>query len=445
MLREKLQRTLKRLGLPSGELTGPSFGVGIVNASAMAFQLLATYLLTQILGAEGYGTFAYAFSWGQLISTIGLLGIDQLLVREVSKQRSDGKGDIRSFIGWTGGRSFLVLLLFAAIGFLTSFLPLEPFTDPDTLFAFRSSMIAVPFLGAVALQRAVLHGLKVLVTGQFLEKAIRPIVLISGTAFLFFFLENFGVKQAVLINIAGIFFSFILGAFFLSSALPGRIESPQKGPSQKDLFKSASWTFLLISWVQILGAQWDILVLGGLGNMADTGILQIVLRISWLLVFFLNTLEVTLAPSLAEWHQGGDMERMQRSLTKGVRSIALLSLPLALAILLFPEALLSIFGSSFESGKTALMIFAASRGLGLLSGPTAYILMMTGHQKQALKVYGISIGVHLLLSLILIPYYGILGAAIAFAIRSLLERGSGYLEVWKQLGIDPSVLGSPRN
>lgn len=439
-----LRRLLQRLGLPGGELTGPSFGVGIVNASGMAFQFLAAYFLARMLGANGYGTFAYAFSWGQLISAIGLLGLDQLVVREVSKRRSEGDGEIRPLVRWTGLRSFLTLLLFSAIGFLSSFLPLEPFSDPDTLFAFRGSMIAAPFLGAIALQRATLHGLKVLVTGQFLEKAMRPLLLILGTSLLYFLLERFDVRDAIMINVLGILITFSLGSLILAHRLPEKKQKSEEEEFQKDLFRTASWTFLSISWIQILGAQWDILVLGGLGRMEDVGILQIALRISWLLVFFLNTFEVSLAPNLAEWHRGGDMGRIQRSLTKGVRSISLLSLPLAVPILFFPEALMSIFGTSFEEGKYALIILAASRGLGLLSGPTAYILMMTGHQKEALRIFSISIGTHLLLSLILIPYYGIMGAAIAFAVRSLLERGLGFWKVHRTLGIDPSIIGSSR-
>ncbi len=440
MLRDRFQRTLQWLGLPSGDLAGPSFGVSVVNASGMAFQFLAAYLLARILGAEGYGTFAYAFSWGQLLSTIGILGLDQLLVREVSKRKSEGRG-IRPLLRWTWTRSCSALLLLAFTGFLASFLPLSPFQDPETLFAYRCSMIAVPFLGLIALQRAVLHGLKVLVTGQFLEKGIRPLVLILGGTLLYFLLDELEVREAVLVNLGGILFAVLMGFIFLRASLPEREKVHGEEGIRKELFRNAGRAFLLISWLQILGAQWDILVLGSLGNMEGAGILRIVLRISWLLVFFLNTLEVTFAPSLAEWHQGGDLERMQRSLTKGVRSIALLSLPLAIVILFFPGSILSIFGSSFEHGRTALIIIAASRGLGLLSGPTAYILMMTGHQKQALKVYGISIGLHLLLSLILIPFYGVLGAAIAFAVRSVLERGLGYLMVRGRLGIDPSILG----
>lgn len=445
MIGKKLQKGLERLGLPSGDLAGPSFGVALINGVGIALQFVAAYLLARLLGASGYGVFAYAFSWTQLIASIALLGFDKLLVREVSKAQSGGdRAWIRPFLARNGLRSSVILILIAAFGYSASFLPFGPFEDPEVRFAYRWSMFAVPFLGLITLQRSVLQGLNAVVRGQFVEKAIRPTGLIIGTLLLYGVLRGLGVREVVIVNLIAFVLASLVGLYFiLRSTSPATKAEEPSGP-EGGVLKRMSGTFLVIGWLQILAGKWDILILGSMGDNEGTGVLQIVIRLSIFLHFFLNALNAALAPKLAEWHRAGMKERMQRSLTRGVRGINLITLPIALVILIFPGPILGIFGASFVEGRDALLIFAATRIFGLLLGPTGYILMMTGQQRKMMQILLVGNGLHLLLALLLIPQYGVMGAAIAFASSSLLERSWMFLSVRRKLGIDPSVFGISR-
>jgi O-antigen/teichoic acid export membrane protein len=80
---------------------------------------------------------------------------------------------------------------------------------------------------------------------------------------------------------------------------------------------------------------------------------------------------------------------------------------------LFPELVLSVSGPSFVAGAGTLIILSLGKFFSSISGSVGTILQMTGLQKYFQNILLLAAAINVVLNYLLIPYYGIEGAAIA--------------------------------
>ena len=127
----------------------------------------------------------------------------------------------------------------------------------------------------------------------------------------------------------------------------------------------------------------------------------------------LNTINALFATNLSHLYQLGDKSGLNALLKRASRLIFVLALPPLLVLLIFPEFILVFFGESYTQANNALRILALGYLISTISGMAAIYLNMTGRARQFQYILLIAVGINLILNLILIPIYGIEGAAIA--------------------------------
>ena len=86
-----------------------------------------------------------------------------------------------------------------------------------------------------------------------------------------------------------------------------------------------------------------------------------------------------------------------------------------------------------------LLILLCGEFVAAAAGPVGFFLTMTGRQMTATRIEAATSVIALGLALVLIPRYGILGAAIAVAAGSALRNASMFVAVWRQLGLRSTV------
>jgi O-antigen/teichoic acid export membrane protein len=91
-------------------------------------------------------------------------------------------------------------------------------------------------------------------------------------------------------------------------------------------------------------------------------------------------------------------------------------------VLLASPLLSLLYGSSYAEGAHALQLLTVAQLLAVMGGPAGTLLNMSGHEREHLR--GIAAGaiVNVALNALLIPHYGIEGAASATCISILLSR-----------------------
>jgi O-antigen/teichoic acid export membrane protein len=106
--------------------------------------------------------------------------------------------------------------------------------------------------------------------------------------------------------------------------------------------------------------------------------------------------------------------------------------------------LLGFFGTEFTAGAPALSVLALGQLAGAAAGPAGLTLLMTDHERAAAVGTGVGAVVNVTLNALLIPVYGLMGAAVASAFATALTGAIHVLMVRRRLGINSTALGGLR-
>jgi O-antigen/teichoic acid export membrane protein len=175
----------------------------------------------------------------------------------------------------------------------------------------------------------------------------------------------------------------------------------------------------------------DVVLLGLLASLEDTG------RYGGAYRFYLFTLSllavyfVVLFPDLVERGNEG-RAALGRELR---RSLARTAVPFALGLALVaacaPRLLSLLFGAGYETAGGSLRILLLASFVALLNGHARQALVASGRQQADLRNVVVSTLAHVLAKSLLIPRFGIEGAALG----TLLGEGVLLLSSWTSLGI----------
>ena len=144
---------------------------------------------------------------------------------------------------------------------------------------------------------------------------------------------------------------------------------------------------------------------------------------------------------IARLHAEGDHVRLQKAVTALARAqlggVAALSIPLLIA----PELLIRLaFGESFEPAATALRILAAGQLLNAAFGPNVVLLTMTHNERRVTRAMAIAMALNLVMIPLLVPLWGIAGAAIAVVASLLCWNVMLWRDARRLLGVETAVV-----
>lgn len=110
----------------------------------------------------------------------------------------------------------------------------------------------------------------------------------------------------------------------------------------------------------------------------------------------------------------------------------LLVWPLYLVVLCAPLTYLGLFGSAtspYVEGSPVVVVMAGAMLLAVASGPVDTLLLMAGHSGLSMVNAVSALVLDVVLCLVLLPRWGIVGAAVAWAAAVALRSGLGLLQV----------------
>jgi len=153
--------------------------------------------------------------------------------------------------------------------------------------------------------------------------------------------------------------------------------------------------------------------IGSLSTIAGVGIFSVASQITSVSGEFSSAINTSSKPIIAELHERGDLSQMERIYQATNKWVITMQLPIFLMMILLPTTILSIFGESFTGGATALIILAVADLLNTATGMGGVIIDMTGYTRLKLINSLARLALYIVFDLLLIPKWGLLGAAIA--------------------------------
>ncbi len=182
--------------------------------------------------------------------------------------------------------------------------------------------------------------------------------------------------------------------------------------------------FILISVSSIIISQVDTLILTYFRTLEEVGVYNIVLPTSLLLLYFSNALSSVLFPLCSQLMAKKDFNQLSTIIKVIQKYIFVVIVPIGFSLFVFARDFLGLlFGEEYTTGALALQILIPGVIFYVLSIVFQYILAGIGHPKKVAFIVGAAALTNLGLNLLLIPSFGINGAAITTSFSYILALG----------------------
>jgi O-antigen/teichoic acid export membrane protein len=189
----------------------------------------------------------------------------------------------------------------------------------------------------------------------------------------------------------------------------------------KSLLSFSSWA-VLTSAGTILFDNIPLLLIAYFLPISDVGIFGVCWTFSFFALFISTALVNTLYVKVSRWNAQKDMSAIAISLSRATTYSLIFGLPILTGgILLGHNLLYYLYGASFATGATALVIIIAMRVIQSILNLYINFLMATDHAKQAVTGILAGVSANIIICIMLIPYIGIAGSAIGAFVNVIIN------------------------
>lgn len=398
-------------------------GTGLMFTGALVYQLfeyLYRMLLARELGMEVFGTFNQARALFLVIATVSTLGLAQGARQFVAAARTEGTpGAARRAIrdgarmivvtGLAGGallyllagpcaRLFHNAALAAPVRILAAGVPLSV----GLVFAIHVAQAVRSYrAGAVAQQ----------MVDPFLRFAFAAIVLATGA----------GLHGVLGGYVAAAFVSLLTAIAMVARLHPVRELARGPAPSRAGALLRYSLPLAFSYLVHGLAERIDILMIGYFLDEARVGLYASGSALARSLLILLASAMPVASTMAAECMGRGDRNGVAEVRLRIARWMFLLGAPIAAALLLFPEFIVTLlFGAPYAEGGQVLRLLVPGYFLSIVLGPLGSLVAAIDRTSWNLQNTLVRTGANVALNALWIPRYGLAGAAWATTVALTL-------------------------
>lgn len=393
----------------------------VVRGMELVGKLGLYMIAARILGAHDAGLFFLCITWVGLISTAARAGFEKAIIRHMAAELALGKEKqariaLLTGVGWSslgGALATAATLLFAP------FLSIHAFGEPDLSAPLAvSAAVILPQTLCIVMGHA-LSGLNRGVAAQFIQNGLWPVLTLAAVA------SGVTSLNGMLLALGGAnLAAAILGLYLiLRHKGPLHVLAAHDAPAEvlPPLWRTA-FPLGVVEVVQVSLNSIPVLILGVFASAADVGAFSVANRISMLIWVVIISIGTIAAPSFAALHRRQEWDAL-RALNRRVRAVvALCGVPVIAAMMIFPVQLLHLIGPGFETAASALIIMGVGQLVNCLLPCQDIMLAMTGHGGVLRWLNTAQLATCCVLGAVLIPMFGMMGAAVLTAI--LIAQGA---------------------
>lgn len=424
----------------SRRLFKASLGIGSIDIANKFIGLALGVVLARGLGPDGYGIYAFAMAVITLLLIPAQFGLPNLILREVATAsvNSSRTGVLALML-----RSAFFILLFSFLVMFAGWIVLR-FWEVDFLSgrsdALMIGFLLIPALAVLNLLSEALRGWGVVVLSKLVQTLLPAVIILVVLYFFFFHLQTHkSAEFALLIRlIAMIVAIFLLIAFALKKGLLSHHTANDEKLESHLLIRA--FPFLLIGSANIIMAQTDILMLGAFVDNQGVGVYRVAVNAAQLVMLPYYSVSAVLAPEFARLFAKGDIKKLESTSIFSIQAVFAITVPGVLILLFFGKFFIDIlFGSGYENSYTPLLILSFGSLMAISIGYSGFLLNMTKHQNLSVKILFFVSALNIGLNFLLIPHWGMNGAAIATSISVITWLFLAKIFVRRKLKISCSI------
>ncbi|MBN1561071.1 flippase [candidate division KSB1 bacterium] len=407
-------------------------GAGIVFFGIFISRVLGYILrvvLKHFLGLEMFGLLWSSFNVIEMVTFFCLLGIPAALSRYIAfyKARNNPRR-----VGGFMFMSFLYLLpiigiVTVVLGWQTDYIATTLFGKPDIKPFLKILNFGILPLALMYFFGSIFRGFKLMPQMVFTQQLSRNIFMFTCLGV--FMLLGIGRESAVWAMLLGLvltalaaillFFRHVEKKYFRNIDLAGVFG---------ELF-SYSWPLVFTTLFWNMSGRIDVFFLTIYENESNVGVYNAILPLAQFVPVIMQSFTSILMPIFAGIfadYEENALYTMQRAASKWIIA---LTVPLFLLLVVFSDhILLTLLGRDTLIGTMPLRIALAGYFINGAFGVFSIILSAAGKTKLTLLDTSVYIAANILLAILLIPRYGLVGAAMAGALSMLIMN---MLAIWQ--------------
>lgn len=390
-----------------------------------------TVFLTKTYPPKIVGQYDFTRSFLLVIGSICLLGCDQsiLYFKGRLKGQNTLEGLKKVYVKMVGLLLFMSALFFLIFWSIDEKLINNYFSDPGVYSILLKSTMVLFFYGLTTLNTEVFRALDHIYIAELFRNTIKYIPLIVGAILLFYYDEVTYLVDVFLIGF--VLLSFITTIIIFIYFSKAKIEKETVIFAYKEIFVK-SYPIAISGMALFLLMSFDILFLKKYRDDSTVAFYSVAIKLMTILSMVIITVNITVSTKISEYFFNKNKADLIKTVQHASRLIFLLTFPAALMICFFPEYILGFFGKGYVAAKNALLILIIGQGICSAFGTAPVYLNMTGRQHIFQIILIVAVLINFTLNRVLIPEYGMTGAATAFVISSIFWNSITAAVIYKK-------------
>jgi stage V sporulation protein B len=385
---------------------------GLIAAGLVGF--LLRMFLARNLSVADYGLFYAVFSLVSFFSLFRDLGLNSALVKYIPEFQvhRDFRSIKSAIISVTLFQAIFALLITALLFVFSDWFALEFFKSEAAVGPLQILSIWFFIMVFYSVFRSVFQGLQNMLIYSALE--FSWITLVAVTAFLFISALGLGVVGLACAYLVATLVTIFLSLIFLKRSSSQVFSSSGRVNRfiVKELFTFA-FPVLLGGLGGIILGNMDTIMLTAFRSLSEVGFYQAAQPTASVLGYFSAGLTTIFFPMVSELWAKGERKLLGEGLHFLIKFSFILVLPAALVLIAFPEiAVRLLFGENYLPAAGALQILAGNIIAYTLLNILISLIAGIGKPLANTKVVGAMACLNFFGNLLLIPPYGIEGAAL---------------------------------
>jgi O-antigen/teichoic acid export membrane protein len=389
---------------------------------ALILSIITSPVMAYYLGASGLGLWVMLFAITSLLGVTNL-GIPGATIKYVAEYK-DNKNKLYQVASASFIISIILGIITAVALFITADIITGIFDMPSLTPLFKLFLLTIPFNYMVGSVIATLNGLREMklvsllnVTSGSLNFGLILIPIILG----------YGLKGAVIgLVIATIIYAFIAMFFFRNFIF--HLTFSKFRETAKKLLHFGIQT-VMSGIVSIILYRIDVLMIGYFMTSTEVGIYSVAIgiaRMIWIIPQSINTVSY---PTFSYYWGKGEHDVVNKIFDTGLKYSACMLAPIGLGLAIFgKDAILLLYGNTFLPAVLPLQILLIGTVVSGTWRSIGTIFSAVGRVDLGYKIPPLTAIPNILLNYTLIPYYGMLGAAIATTLSFFINLSvSAYL------------------
>jgi O-antigen/teichoic acid export membrane protein len=416
------------------------------SAAALAIYVLgagvsycAQILVARIIGADGYGVYAYVIAWMTILAYFSALGFDVSLLRFIPAYRAQQAPDFMQGVIRYAQRSVTAVGVgVALIGGATMMLA-RHHLSPALANTFLMGFAVVPIWALLwvrgSLVRAFGGVVSALVPDRIARDGLLLCVLLLAVRGLGWHPDAFSTIGVTVICSGMALYS----VSFAANKLRSRELAGIRPTYERSRWLQSAAPLVMIATIEPLMNRTGVVLLGWVGDVKAAGIYAVAFNVSFLVMLPCTAVNVLFAPTAADLFARSDRAGLQSLVVRTAAWTLLSAISIALPLTILADPVLGLFGHDFTAGAGALRILLVGQVIAAGAGSLRPLMLMTGHERAAALLLALCAATGGLLGAVLIGPLGLAGAAVATALTLIFWNLAMGLFVWRHLRLLPGV------